>query len=131
MTLLLPAAAHAWDYIGGSDPALWSHSLTRLDNPDPHANPLLRRASALLSLQCQDGHKLAFVNHNFPVTAKSAIISTSLDGGPVVAETWTADTDIALQPPDVTAFAARLQGHQILTMSVTWPVPRRHLPSST
>ena len=119
-TAMFPAT-QPWDLVGDIDPALWSHSRSALPNPDPNANPLLRQAPALLSVQCQDGRRLAFVNHNFEVEAGSATVSTSLDDGPATTETWSADTDIALRPPDVIVFVARLRGHQRLRMTVTWP----------
>lgn len=92
-----------------------------LVNPDPNAIPLLRRAPAALSLQCHNGGKLVFLNHNVEVAAKSAIVSTTLDGDSTVTEAWNADTTISLEPPDAVRFVTRLRGHRTLRMTVAWP----------
>ena len=119
--MVAPAVTQAWELVAGRDPALWSTSLTMLVNPDPNVIQALRHAPALLSLQCDAGRKVVFVNHNFEVAAKSAIVSTSIDGGPTVTEPWRADTSISLEPADMVGFVKRLRGHRDLQMTVLWP----------
>ena len=121
LTVALPA--RAWERLGDTrEPALWTTGDSWLLNPDPNAEPLLRRGKALLSIQCGDGKPLAFLNHNFEVAADMADVSLQLDDGQVIEETWTADAaDIVNRPPDPRAFVTRLLGHQRLRLVVTWP----------
>lgn len=119
--IMLPTSAQAWDLVPGHDPALWSQSRTMLVNPDPHVIPQLRQLHSALSVQCQKGRRLAFVNHNFEVEAKAAVVSTSLDNGSATTELWRDDTGIALEPADPVRFVRRLRGHRSMRMTVTWP----------
>ena len=120
--LCCAAKAHAWQTLGSpEDPALWADGRAWLHNPDPAADPRLSRAMGLLSLQCDKGRPVAFINHNFEVAADRVKVSLQVDNGPAVEQTWLADSAIANRPPEPRAFARTLLGHQSLTVTLTWP----------
>lgn len=120
---LVAGPARAWELQGqdGPDPSLWAYGDRWLANPDPNAMPVPRRATALLSVQCQNGQPAVFVNHNFEVEFDRASIALQLDDGPVVEQVWTGSSGIDLAPPDPRAFVSTLNNHQRLHLTVTWP----------